>query len=141
MEDDVRHFASKVCSCVKSKKPHLVPVAPMQCILSSAPLELIGLDFLYLDNNCSRGYQCPLVLTDHFSRFVQVYAITNKSAKTAADRLYNNFMLRYGIPGKILHDQEKEFENSLFAQLSKLCGIKGLQQHHPISKPMNKLKG
>ena len=40
------------------------------------------------------------------------------------DRVYNDLMLRYRIPGKMLHDQGKEFENSPFVQLSKLCGIK-----------------
>ena len=132
MEDDVTHFVTKVCSCVKRKKPHIVPVAPMQTFSSAAPLELIGLDFRHLDT-CSGGYQYLLVLTDHFSEFLQVYPTTNKSAKTAADRLYNDFMLRYGLPGKILHDQGREFENNLFSQLSKYCGIKRLRTtpYHP----------
>ena len=132
MEDDVTHFVTKVCSCVKRKKPHIVPVAPMQTFSSAAPLELIGLDFCHLDT-CSGGYQYLLALTDHFSEFLQVYPTTNKSAKTAADRLYNDFMLRYGLPGKILHDQGREFENNLFSQLSKYCGIKRLRTtpYHP----------
>ena len=132
MEDDVTHFVTKVCSCVKRKKPHIVPVAPMQTFSSAAPLELIGLDFRHLDT-CSGGYQYLLVLTDHFSEFPQVYPTTNKSAKTAADWLYNDFMLRYGLPGKILHDQGREFENNLFSQLSKYCGIKRLRTtpYHP----------
>ena len=132
MEDDVTHFVTKVCSCVKTKKPHIVSVAPMQTFSSAAPLELIGLDFLHLDT-CSGGHQYLLVLTDHFSKFVQVYPTTNKSVKAAADRLYNDFMLRYGLPGKILHDQGREFENNLFSQLSKYCGIKRLRTtpYHP----------
>ena len=132
MEDDVTHFVTKVCSCVKRKKPHIVPVAPMQTFSSAAPLELIGLDFRHLDT-CSGGYQYLLVLTDHFSELLQVYPTTNKSAKTAADRLYNDFMLRYGLPGKLLHDQGREFENNLFSQLSKYCGIKRLRTtpYHP----------
>ena len=107
----------------------------MHTFSSAAPLELIGLDLLHLDT-CSGGYQYLLVLTDHFSKFVQVYPATNKSAKTAADRLYNDFILRilrYGLPGKILHDQGREFENDLFSQLSKYCGIKRLitTPYHP----------
>ena len=104
----------------------------MQSISSSAPLELIGLDFLHLDP-CSGGYQYLLVLIYHFPHFELVYVTTNKAAKTAANRLYNDFMLRYGTPGKILHDQGNEFENSLFAQLSKICGIKRLRAtpYHP----------
>ena len=132
MENDVTHFATKICSCVKRKKPHIVPVVPMHTFSSAAPLELIGLDFLRLDT-CSGGYQYLLVLSDHFSKFVQVYPTTNTSAKTAADRLYNDFMLRYGLPRKILHDQGREFENDLFSQLSKYCSIKRLRTtpYHP----------
>ena len=36
-------------------------------------------------------------------------------------------MLRYGLPENILHDQGKVFENNLFSQLSKYCGIKLLR--------------
>ena len=46
----------------------------------------------------------------------------NKSSTTAAERLYNDFVLRFGIPSKILHDQGREFENRLFHQLDKLSG-------------------
>ena len=32
-------------------------------------------------------------------------------------------MLSYGLPENILHDQGKVFENNLFSQLAKYCGI------------------
>lgn len=48
--------------------------------------ELTGLDFPHLDTS-SDGYQYLLVLSDHFSNFVQVYPTTSKSAKATADRL------------------------------------------------------
>ena len=132
MEDHVNHFITKVCNCVKSKKPNIHHEAPMQTITTSAPLELIGIDFLHLDT-CSGGYEYILVITDHFTRFTQAYPTTNKSGKTAAEKLYGDFMMRYGIPEKILSDRGKEFENSLFQRLSKLCGIKKLRTtpYHP----------
>ena len=56
IKDDVKHFTSKVCSSVESTKPQIVPVSPVQSTSFSAPLELIGLDFLHL-KSCTGGYQ------------------------------------------------------------------------------------
>ena len=42
-------------------------------------------------------------------------------------------MLRYGISSKILHGQCGEFENNLFKELAKLCGVKKMRTrlYHP----------
>ena len=41
MDEDVTHFITKVCSCVKRKKPHIVSLAPILSFSSAAPLELL----------------------------------------------------------------------------------------------------
>ena len=41
MDEDVTHFVTKVCSCVKRKKPHIVSLAPILSFSSAAPLELL----------------------------------------------------------------------------------------------------
>ena len=61
------------------------------------------------------------------------YATRNKSAKAAADCLFNDFVLWFGFPTKILHDQGREFENKLFHRLEQLSGVTRLQTtpYHP----------
>lgn len=113
---DVAHFISKACSCVKKKRPSKLDVAPFQCIITSAPMELICLDFLHLDQG-GRDCRYLQVVTAHFSGFTQGHPTINKKGKTTAECLSNDFKLRYGMPSKVLHNQGGEFENDLFKTL------------------------
>ena len=89
-------------------------------------LYVISMDFLHLDR-LSDGYQYLLVATDLFTKFTQVYTTRNKEGKTAAERFYNDFILKFGLPGKILHDQGKEFDNNHFKHLAQFCNIKRIR--------------
>ena len=47
-------------------------------------------------------------------------------------------MLRFGLPDKILHEQGGEFENNIFKELAKLCGIKRIRTTPHTPKPTEK---
>ncbi len=122
MKKDIEHYVLRTCSCIKQKKPCREIRAPLKSIKTTHPFELVSIDFLHLDK-CKGGYEYILVIIDHFTRYVQAYATTSKSGKTVADRLFNDFALRFGFPSRIHHDQGREFENQLFDQLQKYSDI------------------
>ena len=68
-----------------------------------------------------------MVVIDHFTRFPQAYATKNKSAKAAADYLFKDFVLLFGFPTKILHEQGREFDDKLFHRLEQLSGVTRLR--------------
>ena len=97
MEWDIRHFISNICSCLKQKKLNITKAAPLKTILSAAPTEPVSIDFLNLDT-CTGGCQYLLVNTDNFSRFAQAYRMHNREAKTAIEKVYTDFILRFELP-------------------------------------------
>ena len=133
MRADITHYVTKVCRCLKQRKPGTHVNAPLQPIISTAPFQLVSMDFVHLEPS-SGGYQYILVIMDHYTRFAQAYATRDKSAKTAADKLYNDFIMRFGFPETTHHDQGGEFENKLFCNLEKLSGIKHSRTtpYHPL---------
>ena len=87
LKRDIEHYDTQVCSCMKQRRPNVIPRAPMENIHTSGrPFELVSLDFVHLEK-IKGGYEYILVIVDHFTRFAQGYATTNKSARTAANKV------------------------------------------------------
>ena len=133
MYTDINNFITKKCRCVIDKRPTKTPLAPLQPIESTSPFELVCIDFLHLDK-CKGNYEYVLVVTDHFTRFSQAYATKNKSALAAADVIFKNYILTFGFPEKIHHDQGREFNNKLWKRLHELSGIdaSNTTPYHPM---------
>ena len=89
-------------------------------------MEIVRIDFLYL-GHCFGGYERLLVVTEHFTWYILAYPITNKASRNAAERNFNDFIITFGTPKHVFHDQGKEFDNKLFHQSTKLCGVKQLR--------------
>ncbi|CAI5668147.1 unnamed protein product [Oreochromis niloticus] len=132
MQRDIEHFVSNVCECLKQRKPNRQARAPMLSIETTHPFQLVSVDFLHLEE-CKGGCEYILVVMDHYTRFAQAYATTNKSAKTVAEKLFNDYCLRFGFPEKLHHDLGREFENRLLHHLKELAGVKGSHTtpYHP----------
>ncbi len=132
MSKDVEYFVTRVCECLKTRKPNKQTRAPLIPIQTTYPFQLVSIDFLHLEK-CKHGYEYILVVMDHFTRFAQAYATRNKAAKTVADKIFNDFALKFGFPSRLHHDMGKEFENRLMASLKKLSGIQGSHTtpYHP----------
>ena len=96
---------------LSSLKKYNTSYAPLGTVTLLSPMEIIAIDFVKVDRTAG-GYEYILIIIDQFTRYGQVHATTNKSAKTDAEKLFNDFELKFGTTNRILHDQGKEFENN-----------------------------
>ena len=132
MLKDIDKFIHKRCLCIMHQRPHRKKIAPLHSIITSMPLDLISVDFVKLEVG-KGGFQYILVIVDHFTKYAQAYPTRNKSSITASKRLYDDFVMRFGFPTRLLSDQGGEFQSKVLKQLHELAGVKGSRTtpYHP----------
>ena len=130
MHADVVSYINSCPRCLRRKSQQ--DKAPLVSIETSQPLELIHLDYLKIEP--SKGnIENVLVITDHFTRYAQAFPSKTQTALATAKLLWNNFILHYGFPEKIITDQGRNFESELISHLCQLAGVQKLRTspYHP----------
>ena len=92
----------------------------------TAPLELVSIDFLVDLPITSRHNKHILVINDHFTKYIQLYPLKYRTAPSAAKCIVD-FSLKFGLPYKLLSDQDPAYESALFMNIMKELGVKKLR--------------
>ena len=133
----VREHIDKCHLCLTFKEKQ--PRAPLDNILATHPLELVYLDYLCLQLGKGKEENIQVVM-GHFTHYAQTYVTQSQTALTKDKALWDNFILHYGLPEKILLDQGRNFESELIAELCRLMGTKKLRTslYHPLTNGQGK---
>uniref|UniRef100_A0A672Y8M8 Gypsy retrotransposon integrase-like protein 1 n=1 Tax=Sphaeramia orbicularis TaxID=375764 RepID=A0A672Y8M8_9TELE len=133
MEKDVCNHVKRCHRCVLSKTPEPSARAPLGSIKTSAPLELVCIDFWSAEDRHNKSVDV-LVLTDHFTKLAHAFPCQDQTAKRVAKKLWDNFFCIYGFPQRIHSDQGANFESELIAELLKLSGVdkSHTSPYHPM---------
>ena len=100
-------------------------------------MDVIAIDFLKVDRTAG-GYEYFLVIIDQFTRHTHAYATTNKTTKTAAEKLFNDFVLKFRTPTRTLHAQGKEVWKQTVWRVKEVFGNKRCRTtpHHLMCNGM-----
>ena len=96
----------------------------MQQYNSGAPFERKAMDVAGLFPVSNAGNRNVPAAMDYFSKWPEVYAITNQEANIITNVFVNNRVCRYGLPIELHSDQGRNFESVVFKEMSELYGIK-----------------
>lgn len=93
-------------------------------IFTSGPFEVVAMDIVGPLVTTDNGYSYILVLSDHFTRWVEAFPLKDHTAMTVADVLVTQFICRFGIPQRIHSDQGRDFMSNLFKHMCEMLGVK-----------------
>jgi len=86
--------------------------------ITSAPFEVIGMDFLGpIKPESNNGNKYVLVMTDAFSKWTEVVALPNQTAKATCGALMDKIILYHRPPKIIVTDRGTNFTSRLFNNL------------------------
>lgn len=132
IRQDVHLYIQQCDVCAADKTPKTKPKAPMGHITTGAPWDVLAMDYVGPFPETTRGNKYILVLTDLFTKYVEVMPVPNQSAEVCASKILNEFVARWGVPLSIHSDQGGAFESNVFKDLCKM-----LQTRKTRTSPRN----
>ena len=121
--EDVRQYCLSCPICQERKSPKTGPQGLLQPIVTTEPWEMMAMDIWGpTPTTTIQGNRYVLVISDHFSKWVELFPLPDKRAITIAKQLFH-VVGRFGAPRTLLSDQGKEFTATVVAELCALLGI------------------
>ncbi|KAJ0001787.1 hypothetical protein NQD34_001583 [Periophthalmus magnuspinnatus] len=133
MEIDIKEYVKCCQRCILAKTPDPSARAPLESIRTSAPMELVCLDFWSAEDSKQHSVDV-LVITDHFTKLAHAFPCPDQTAKQVAKKLWDHVFCVYGFPERIHSDQGANFESELIAELLRLSGVS--KSHTTAYHPM-----
>uniref|UniRef100_A0A669EDN0 Gypsy retrotransposon integrase-like protein 1 n=2 Tax=Oreochromis niloticus TaxID=8128 RepID=A0A669EDN0_ORENI len=131
----------KIKSCGRCVRRKTLPerAAPLVSIQTTRPMELVCMDYLSLEPD-SHNTKDILVITDHFTKYAVAMPTKDQKATTVAKCLWEQFLVHYGFPERLLSDQGRDFESQLIKELCALAGITKVRTspYHPRGNPVER---
>ncbi len=114
---DINNYIKRCDSCAASKSPSRKPKGPLGDMSVGAPLDRLATDILGPLPVTARGNKYILVVTDCFSKWVEIFAIPNQTAEVWANLILNEVIARYGCPLELHSDQGRNYQSKILKEL------------------------
>ena len=112
----------ETCQKAKARNPIRSPMQPLPIV--DMPNQRVHMDLVGPLRTSSKQNKYIIVMTDAFTKYVELGAIPEKSAEIVAEAFFKNWIANHGTPAELVTDNGKEFTNEVLELLMKLLGTK-----------------
>ncbi len=124
VREDANNWVRQCDTCSQVKLPTHRTGDRIGEMPAGAPLDRLATDVLGPLPETKRGNRYILVVTDHFTKWVEIFPIPDQTAVTCADRILNEVVARYGCPYDLHSDQGRNYESGIFQELCRLLEVR-----------------
>lgn len=138
IDADVRKYVRDCDICSANKVPNIFANPPMgKQRYVSQPWQVISMDFLGPYPRSVRGNTTMLVVTDMFTKWVELFPMRAATSKKVIECLESRIFFTFGIPKAIISDNGPQFVSNEIKMFLKHYDIRQwLNSHyHPQSNP------
>ncbi|CAF3331006.1 unnamed protein product [Rotaria socialis] len=137
MRRDVEEYVRACKLCQQYKASNQKPGGLMSPIVVNEPWNTVGIDLTGPLPKTRRGNIYILVVIDYFTKWVELFPLTNIKAKTIAQIFVDDVMCRFGFPVRIISDNGVQFLSNIFTNVCQILDIK--HQRTPFYHPQSNL--
>lgn len=123
---DIENYLKSCDSCQRNKDPNHKNTAQLIPLRPSRPLELVTTDIMGPLPLTKNKHRYVLVVCDHFTKYVEIFALKTIVAEEVAEKLVQ-FCCRHSMPDAILSDQGTNYQSELLEELWNLLDIHKLR--------------
>ncbi len=116
LDGDAERHVRDCILCQKTRLANFVSTS-MGTTARSRPFETVAIDTVGPIQIDSQHNRFVFVMTDMFSRFVELYPAPSNNSAAAAHALYSAVFCRHGLPSSILSDNGSEYANRVVMAL------------------------
>lgn len=121
---DTKKYVQSCDSCQRMGKPTQADEIPLQAQLVVEPFERWALDFVGPFNPPSNNKTYILVCTDYVTKWVEAKALASATEVTVADFLFEEILVRFGVPKEIITDGGKQFTSHMIQRITSKHNIR-----------------
>ncbi|CAG2256003.1 unnamed protein product [Mytilus edulis] len=124
MREDITIWLAKCDICQANKPPVKGYRAPLGSMPTGGPWDRLATDILGPLPVTPRHNKYVLTVTDHFTKWVEVFPVPDSTAVTCAYLILNDVICRYGCPLALHSDQGRNYESDIFQELCSMLDIR-----------------